>query len=834
MTQAALEPIVRRTRGYCIEHYGVGEAYLPVLEALGQLGRELESQRFVSSLHQHAPLWLAQLASLLSPVEREQLQRELQETTRERMLREMASWLNGFTEETLLILVLEDLHWSDASTIELLAFVARQQTRARLFVLGSYRPEEVSAHRHPLRALLQELQAHKQCHELRLEGLSEAAVEAYLTTRFPLNALPTRFAHVLHRQTEGNPLFLTNLVDELVAQGVLATLEEGVWTLEEGFQQVTARVPWSIRVLIEKQIERMEARTRQVLATASLVGAVFAAEVVAVAADLNVAEVETQCEELARREQFLRRAGIEQWPDGTITARYGFRHALYQQLWHEQVTVAERPRLHRHIGERLEVAYGERAGDLAATLAGHFEQGRDYQRAVQYRQQAAANALSRHAPQEALRHFTTANELLSRLPHTSGCTRQELRLQLALGGLLMTVKGYAALEVEQTYNRARILCASVGSPPQDLFPSLWGLFAFHLIRAELDVAHTLGGQLCMLASELSDPAAEIGAHVALGVVEHHRGNFVRACEHLARGTDVLPSCSAAPDLVHFGQDPWITGLCYEAFALAPLGYLDQAQRLPEALLGRAQMLADPFSLAFCYEFSCFIARWRGESHLVAVHAENLLTLSTEHGFRMRVATGHICRGWAVAEQQRDPEGVVEIRKALAAYNATGAALIQPFFLSFLVEAASRGQRLKEGITAIDEALEQMQRTGERFYEAEIYRLKGELTLQQFQVSGSKPQVRKRQKTEVADPQSLISDPQAEAEACFHKASEIARHQQAKSLELRSIMSLARLWQQQGKNREAHEMLAEIYSWFTEGFDTADLKEAKGLLEELSR
>jgi predicted ATPase len=218
-------------RGQCIEHYGVGEGYLPILTALEHLCREPGHEQLLSLLRQHAPLWLAQLPSFLSSEEREQLQRELQGTTRERMLREMATLLEVLTAETSLVLVLEDLHWSDPSTIELLSLVARRQEPARFLLIGTYRPSEVFAREHPLRMVRQELLAHQQCQELTLEGLNEAAIEEYLEQRFPVQVFPTRFAQVLHQRTEGNPLFLVNLVDELLLHGVV-TDGEGGWMVQ--------------------------------------------------------------------------------------------------------------------------------------------------------------------------------------------------------------------------------------------------------------------------------------------------------------------------------------------------------------------------------------------------------------------------------------------------------------------------------------------------------------------------------------------------------------------------------------------------------------------------
>jgi predicted ATPase len=285
-------------------------------------------------------------------------------------------------------------------------------------------------------------------------------------------------------------------------------------------------------------------------------------------------------------------------------------------------------------------------------------------------------------------------------------------------------------------------------------------------------------------------------------------------------------------LVDFGQDPWVACLCYEAFALAPLGYLDQAQQKLHQAYDRAQVLAHPFSLVFCLEFCCHIARFRGEPHAVSEHAQAFTTLSTEYGFRQREASGLLYGGWALTAQQQTQTGLAQIRQGLAAYRAVQATLLQPLFLAFLAEAASRGPQIAEGLAAVTEALELTQRAGERFYEAELHRLKGQLTLQQeargWRLETNPPS------SQASSLKPLVSRVAGrEAEECFLKAIAIAQQQRAKLWELRAAMSLSRLWARQGQRQQARQLLAEVYNWFTEGFDTADLQEAKALLKELS-
>ena len=505
-------------RGQCVEHYGASEPYLPVLEALGRLGRGPDGEHLIAVLRQYAPTWLVHLPALVSPAEREQLQREVQGATPQRMLREMAEALEALTAERPLLLVLEDLHWSDVSTLDLLSVVARRTERARLFIIGSYRPAEVLGNGHPLRTVTQELHLHKQCEELRLGLLSEEDVTAYLRKRLSVGAHSRapfqRLATLLHRRTDGNPLFLVSVVEDLVTQGALVQDNEN-WTLQEEGATIERSVPENIRQLVARQGERLSRAAQRILEAGSVAGMEFSAAAVAAALAWDVADIEEQCAALAGRQQFLRPAGIAEWPDGTRAARYGFLHALYQQLWHERVSVSQLQRWQVRIGERKEAAYGERTREIATELAVHFEQGRDYRRAVQYLHLAGENATRRSAHREAISLLTKGLELLKTLPDTPERTQQELALHVTLGAPLQATRGFASPEVEATYTRARELCQQVGETRQ-LFPVLYGLRTFHQVRGEFLTARELGEQLLGLAQREQDPTLLVEAYWAAG------------------------------------------------------------------------------------------------------------------------------------------------------------------------------------------------------------------------------------------------------------------------------------------------------------------------------
>lgn len=393
LAQAAQSQSLRVARSQCVEHYGTGESYLPLLEALTRLCQAAGGEQAIAALQQHAPVWLAQLPSLLEPAERKRLRREVQSLSREHMIRELVEALEFLAADIPLLLVLEDLHWSDYPTLDLLALLARRREPARLFIIAEYRPEELPQQEHPLKNLKHDVHAHRQGEELAIAPLSLEAISAYLAARFPEHALPAALAAMLHRQTGGHPLFLDSMVDHLVARGWI--VNQRTWELDRTLDDLQTEVPPNIRQIIAAQIDRLAPEQQRILEVASVAGVEFSAAAVAAAAEEDIVQIETCCEELARRGQFLRTQGAGEWPDGTVATRYEFLHSLYRQAWYERVTAGRRVQLHRRLGERGELAYGERSTEIAAELAVHFEYGRDQHRALQYRQAAAENAMRR-------------------------------------------------------------------------------------------------------------------------------------------------------------------------------------------------------------------------------------------------------------------------------------------------------------------------------------------------------------------------------------------------------------------------------------------------------
>jgi DNA-binding winged helix-turn-helix (wHTH) protein/predicted ATPase len=816
LEQAAHVPGIRVARGQCLEHYGAGEAYLPVLDGFSRLCREPGGDQVLSWLRQQAPAWLAQMPSLVPQSERANLQSEAMGATRERMLREMAEAIETFTSESPLLLVLEDLHWSDYSTLDLVSYLARRRDSARLMVIGTYRPVDVILGDHPLKSVKRELQAHGLCHELPLEYLAEEAVMQYLQGRFPCHQLPSRLRQTIYRRTEGNPLFMVNLVEYFTDRKII-TEEKGTWKVCVDLSEVEQEVPSNVRQLIEKQIERLSPDERTVLEAASVAGVECSSVAIAAGLDRPVEWVEKHCEELARRHQFLSPAWLVELPDGTITPRHRFIHVLYREVPYRLIAPMRRSQIHHRIAECGVVIYGDRASEIAAELAMHFEQSHDWPHALEYLVHAAANAATRSAHHEAIDLANRGLEALKFLPETAEHAKQEMKLRMMLSVSLMAIKGFASAEVEGINARGRELFWRHGPSPE-LFYMLWSLNLYHQFGGDMHSSLEISYQLLQLAEDLKDSVLIMEAHGAIMTVLVLVGRCSEGLEHVEKGTALYATCHNHRNSVFFGFDSKVMFECFAALALFALGYPDQSAEKLAAGLALAREFGHPQTLVVAGHIAAELHHLRGEPSLAYARAKEAMELADEYGLAVWLAYGLIELGWAEAELGDAQAGIEKMQRGLAEYEATGAKLRAPYFLELLADQLGKTGRVQEGLVTITKALTLADHTGEGYTLAELHRIKGELFLKSNNLV---------QAGELEN-DSFRDSARSEARACFAEALTIANQQRAKSWELKAALSMDRLDMGQGISN--HTTLAQIYSSFTEGHDTADLKQARALLD----
>jgi TOMM system kinase/cyclase fusion protein len=717
---------------------------------------------------------------------------------KQKTLEALLAWLLAEAERQPLPFIVEDPHWADPSTLEFLGLLVDQVPTARILSVLAFRPEFTPP-----------WTPRSHVTQLTLTRLPRKQVEVMVEKVARGKVLPPEMVQQIAAKTDGVPLFVEELTKAVLESG----LQVGAHSRAPSFS-----IPTTLHDSLMARLDRL-GPAKEVAQLGATLGREFSYELLQAVSPVDEATLQQALARLVAAEVLYQRGLAPQ-------VHYLFKHALIQDAAYQSLLKSTRQQYHQQIARVLEEHFPETKETQPELLAHHYTEAGLIARAIPYWQQAGQRAIARSANAEAISHLTKGLELLKTLPDTPERAQHELTLQIALSMPLTATKGYAASEVERVFTRALELCRQLGETPQ-LCPVLIGLSSFRFVRAELQTARELAEQGLRLAQSVHSPTLLMWAHYILGPTLFCLGEFALAQDHLEQGIALYDPQKDNPLVSGVVQDPKVSCLCCTAWALWHLGYPDQAlERMHEAL-ALARELAHPFSLAFALEFAGVLHQFRREQQAAQERAEALMTLSSEQEFALRLAEGTIVRGWALAEQGKGERGIEQIRQGLTAYRATGQEAGRLYYLALLAEAYGKVGQPEEGLALLAEALAMVDKTGERFYEAELYRLKGQLTLQKFQVPGSKFQV-------PPSPQPLTPNTHAEveAEACFLKAIKIAQRQQAKSWELRATTSLARLWQQQGKTDEARKLLADIYGWFTEGFDTADLKEAEALLEEL--
>jgi predicted ATPase len=573
---------------------------------------------------------------------------------------------------------------------------------------------------------------------------------------------------------------------------------DGHYELAESFRALT--IPATLQDSLMARLDRL-VTAKAIAQYAAVIGRQFSYDVLSTVSQLDAAILQRELGRLVEAE-IVYQQGVP--PQAT----YLFKHALIQEAAYQSLLRSTRQYYHQRIAQVLETRFAELVETQPELLAHHYTEAGLSEQAISYWQRAGQRALQRSANLEAVSHVTKGLEILTALPATHERASQELALHLTLGPALMHTRGPAAPETERVYVRACELGRQAEDRPQ-LLPALWGLWYAHLSGGKLQRTRELGEELLSVAQRLQDPVLLLEAHRTLGNTLLFLGELGLAQTHLKQGLALYDLQQMRARIFRYGQDSGVTCGNLGALCLWTLGYPDQARQWIEEALARARVLAHPFTLQQALLFSAILHQVRREAAAAQEWTEAQRALCAEQGFALYHAWGTVQQGWALAAQGQWTEGIAQLRQGCDAYRARGARVHVPWFLALRAEACERVGQVEEGLRALDEALEVIQATEDRFYEVELYRLKGALLLQQS------------------------AKQQGEAEAYLHQALTIARRQQAKSWELRAAMSLARLWQQQGKRAAAYALLAPIYGWFTEGFDTADLQEAKVLVEELA-
>jgi DNA-binding winged helix-turn-helix (wHTH) protein/predicted ATPase len=756
LEQLPTSQTVKIAHGQCLDHHGVGEPYLPLIEALTRLAGGPDGVAVKEILSAQAPSWLAQMPALWTRSERNALEARGR-ATRERMMRELTLAIEAIASDVPLLLKLEDIHWSDTSTLDWLAHVARRPEPARLMVIATFRPADVAAAKVGLGGLVTELALHGWCREIALAPLGLAAIASYLEARLGDDggaAKLREMAPLLLERTGGNPLFMTSIVNQLAQQ-------------DGRTPSAIVAIPHDVRRFIDRQIDELTESDRHLLTAASVIRREFATAAVAAAIEIDVDQVEIACARLARQGVFVVKSGSTTWPDGTRAELYSFRHDLYRELLYDRLTATRRALFHARVGRRLEAAWTDRLDAIAAELAEHFERGNEPARAIPHHQRAAAKALRRSANEEAIGHLHRALNAIAAIADEDKRAKVEIELRIGLGAAFMATRGFGASEVLDAYSKAEALCERLGERA-DIFPALWGQWLFRWGRSEVDAAWRLCERLLALAEKSGDVGLKLQAHHASWATSFGRGKLAEVRAHAETGLALYDANIHQAMASSYGNhDASTCARNFAALSLAFAGEEVNAREMADGAIAFARRLNDPFTLGLTFYFSSAAAQVLGDVARAAEHAEASRQIAIEHDLAMLRAWSTGVVGWSAAENGDPDRGIALLIEAMAALQDTQSRHLMCYLLGLLAETQMKAGHHAEAMKAVQEGIALAEARGERYYDAELHRLHGELLARS-------PSGRKQQ-----------------AEASFRVAIEIAKEQGARTLERKANDSLRR-------------------------------------------
>lgn len=767
-----------------------GLAYAPVIEWLG-------ADVFQKVLAHLDPVWLTEIARLRPELLVQHPELPRPEPLTERWQRQRLSEVLArtfLTESAPRLLVIDDLQWCDPETLEWLHYFlyyahigdAQHHQQARLMMIGTVRSEEVDGD-HPLTALLLNLRRNDWLTEIVL-GPLDAQETALLAAQVAAHELDATTADSLYHETEGNPLFIVETMrvktgDEPTAPG------HSVSYVGDASRSL---LPAKVQAVIQLRLAQLSPSARKLVSLAAVIGRFFTFDVLAKASDDDEDVLVRGLDELWQR-RIIREQGAN---------AYDFSHDRIREVTYAEISPARQRLLHRRVAQTLEAIHIANLDKVSGQIATHYEKAGLSVHAIQYYQRAGELAQQLYANKEAINYWSRALNLLKTLPATPERMQQQVDVLLALGPILYVVKDNKAPNLVEVYNKAQILCRQLGDTP-GLFIALRGVSVFHHTHGELQAAYELAEQCLALAQNLQDPGLLMAAHDMIGENLLYLGEFLQAKAHLEQAISYYDPQNHASLVQSFGGiDTSVSILGTLGMSLWLLGYVDRALECATELFVRSRQIANPFNRALASGWSAAIHGLRQEWAIALPRAEEDIAIATQWEMGVLLGVPRSCYGWLLAKQGRVAEGISLMQEGLITDD-----VLSPMFMAPLAETYGLVGQVDKGMALIDKALSLAQSTGMVYWNAELVRIQGELLTMQ-------------------DARQQI------VEAYYMHSIQLARQQNAKPFELRATVSLARLWQKQGRQTEARDWLREIYDWFTEGFATIDLQDAKVLLAEL--
>jgi class 3 adenylate cyclase/predicted ATPase len=749
-------------------------------QRLEKLEQELSQYRL--GVEETVPLF-APLLSLPLPEDRYPPLAWSPQRQRQKTLESIVAILLEQAEYQAVLFILEDLHWTDPSTLEFLDLLIDQVPTAALCAVLTCRPTfqptwGLRTHLAPL--------AVNRLNPTQIEMMAERVAGG--------KTLPAEVRQSIVERTDGVPLFVEEMTKALLESGHLKETN-GHYGLTGTLPALA--IPATLQDSLMARLDRL-VTAKGIAQLCAVLGRTFTYDLLQAVSPVDEDILQRELRQLVEAELLYQRGLPPQ-------ATYTFKHALIQDAAYQSLLRSTRQGYHRHIADVLAEQFSETVETQPELLAHHYTEAGMNEQAVDYWHKAGQKAIERSANVEAISHLTRGLELLKTRPETSEHDQDELSLLITLGPALIAMKGYTAAEVEHVYNRAYELCRSVGEEEQH-FSVLTGLRRFYQVRGDLITAREIGEQLLTIAKYQQDPTLLLEAYWSLSGPLFHLGEFALLHAYLDQAITIYASQGDSSQTIRHGTIPGIHCLGWLSVTLWMRGYPDQALQRSHQALTFARQQTSPFALDFVLTITALLHHYRREWSLTQEYVESSHALRMVEGTLQTQRSVSFLEGWVLVVQAQSEQGIDLLCRWL---NEPVSGLSRPYIFVLLADAYGKLNQIEAGLKALTEGLTLVEKIGKHCYEAELYRLKGELLLQQS------------------------ADNHTAAETCFQKALSVAHSQQTKSLELRAATSLSRLWQQQGKHQDAYDLLAPVYGWFTEGHDTADLIDAKTLLDELS-
>ena len=793
-------PDVRVLRGQCIQQRGPREPYMPVLEVFERVLRSPLGRAMTPLFRRVAPCWYVQVPWLLAEREPEGFPGAMTSAPPERMLREGATFLELMAARSTVVLVLEDVHWSDTATVDLLALLGQRSDPARLLVIATYRPAEASLMDHPVREVKQTLRWRHRCLELALNYLSQANVGEYLHGRFG-GEMPD-LARLIHARTDGNALFVVAIVEELIRRGRLTESPHG-WALSVPADRLDLAVPDDLSDMITSQFRGLSGREQSVLEAASVAGVSFAPQTVARALGWDAEDVEAIAQRLARSHIFLNAAGGP--AERGLATAYEFAHALHQHVIYEQIADARRKRLHRVIGETRESTSGDRPGQIAPELSVHFEQSGDYTRAVKYLGLCVARAQQRFAQREAIAYAEHALGLLARLPETPLRDQQELEFRLLLSLSLNVTRGYASREGRENHERARVLCETVGDARQ-LFELVHAHWYAQLVGAEVPGARRSADELVRLAESLNSGELRWRARLARGRTELWDGHLGAAVHALTRCIEDLERQPVTLHAETFGADPAVAVFIACGLALWFFGCPDQARGHSARAVAHAETGGRPYDVAAALFHWARVELLCGNPETAASLAARGAAVCSNHDVGFFLPGSRFLVGAARAERGEVERGLSEMLRELAERRAVNGPFLSDFMLAPIATACGRAGQWDEGLRRVEKASPWSPPRAKACTRPSSGASKASCCLERREANGQQGRGGRQGDRSGWGVLSTLAGDRPGAGGTIPDAQE------------RDEPGRACLWGTTGV-REACQLLRTVYASFTEGFDT---------------